>query len=48
VDLAVEHRIYAYDAYVLDCARRYRTPLLSLDRPQCEVARGLGIDVWEV
>ncbi len=31
--------IYAYGAYVLECARRYRTPLLSLDRRQ--YARGV-------
>ncbi len=26
-----KQNIYAYDGYVLDCARQYRTPLLSLD-----------------
>jgi predicted nucleic acid-binding protein len=45
VSLAHEQSIYAYDAYVLECARRYRTPLLSLDGPQREVARKLGIEV---
>lgn len=48
VTLAKDHGIYAYDAYVLECALRYRTPLLSLDHAQCEVARKLGIDVIEV
>ena len=33
---------------VIECARRYQTPLLSLDRGQCEVARGEGIEVVEV
>jgi len=46
--LADEFGIYAYDAYMLECALRYRTPLLSLDRSQCEVARTLDIDVVEV
>jgi predicted nucleic acid-binding protein len=48
VTLAHEQSIYAYDAYVLDCARRYRTPLLSLDGPQREVAQRLGIEILEV
>jgi predicted nucleic acid-binding protein len=48
VQLAYEQSIYAYDAYVLECARRYRTPLLSLDGPQQGVARKLDIDVMEV
>lgn len=46
--MADEFGIYAYDAYMLECALRYRTPLLSLDRSQCEVARTLDIDVVEV
>jgi hypothetical protein len=33
---------------VLECARRYRAPLLSLDQPQCDVARQLGVEVMEV
>ena len=48
VSLADEYDIYAYDAYILECARRYRAPLLSLDRPQCGIARQMGIDVIEV
>ncbi len=48
VKLGQEHGIYAYDAYVLECARRYGTPLLSLDGPQCEIAKQLGIEVLEV
>jgi predicted nucleic acid-binding protein len=48
VALAHEQSIYAYDAYVLECARRYRTPLLSLDGPQREVARKLGIEILDV
>jgi predicted nucleic acid-binding protein len=48
VKLGHEHGIYAYDAYVLECARRYATPLLSLDEPQREIARKLGIEVLEV
>lgn len=48
VELAEEFGIYAYDAYILECARRYRTPLLSLDEYQCAVARRMGVEVLEV
>lgn len=48
VELAEKHRIYAYDAYVLECARRYRTPLLSLDGPQREVGRRMGLEIVEL
>jgi predicted nucleic acid-binding protein len=40
--------VYAYDAYVIECARRYRTPLLSLDGGQVRVARSEGIEILEV
>lgn len=48
VEMAKEQGIYAYDAYMLECARKYRTPLLSLDGPQRQVAISLGIEVLEV
>ena len=48
VRLAHEQSIYAYDAYVLECALRYRTPLLSLDGSQRDVARKLDIAILEV
>ncbi len=48
VALAERQGIYAYDAYVIECARRYKTPLLSLDRHQREVARDEGVEVIEV
>ncbi len=46
--LAASHGIYAYDAYVIECARKYRTPLLSLDKGQCQVAQAESIEVVEV
>lgn len=48
VILAKEQDIYAYDAFILECARKYRTPLLSLDGPQRRIAIELGIEVLEV
>ncbi len=46
--LSSRHRIYAYDAYMLACAERYRTPLLTLDGRLRDVARSAGIEVLEV
>jgi predicted nucleic acid-binding protein len=48
VELAKAEDMYAYDAYVLECARTYRAPLLSLDDSQCRIAEKLGITVMEV
>jgi len=48
VTMAREQGMYAYDAYMLECARRQRSPFLSLDRAQVQVARKLGIEVLEV
>jgi len=48
VALAERHGVYAYDAYVIECARRYQTPMMSLDRRQCDVAREVGIEIIEV
>lgn len=41
--LALDHRIYAYDAYYLQCSLSLRRPLLSLDGKMREVARKLDI-----
>jgi predicted nucleic acid-binding protein len=48
VALAEKYGVYAYDAYVIECARRYQTPLLSLDGGQVRVARSEGIEVLEL
>jgi len=48
VALSDKYGVYAYDAFVIECARRYQTPLLSLDGPQCQVARREGIEIVEV
>jgi len=48
LELAFELNIYAYDAYVLRCAAKYRSPLLTLDAPLGELAKQKGISVLEV
>jgi predicted nucleic acid-binding protein len=39
---------YAYDAYLLDCAIRYKSPLLTLDLKLKVAAQSIKIDVLEV
>lgn len=48
IGIAYNHNIYAYDAYVLDCARQYRSPLLSLDSQMKTIGEKLGLTVLEV
>jgi predicted nucleic acid-binding protein len=48
LDLASKLRIYAYDAYVIQCALAQRSPILTLDRTLCRSARRAGVTVIEV
>lgn len=43
IELAERFAIYAYDAYILQCAQRFGTPLLSLDDRLVQIARALEI-----
>jgi len=45
--LAIEHNIYTYDAYFLECAGNLRSPLLTLDLGMKRVAREIGITILE-
>jgi len=40
--------LYAYDAYVLACARGTGCPVISLDRALLAAAKSLAIDILEV
>lgn len=40
--------IYAYDAYLIQCAQKTNSPLLSLDNGLKKAAKKLGIHVLEV
>jgi predicted nucleic acid-binding protein len=40
--------IYAYDAYLIRCALKYRTPLISLDRGLIDAAKASNVQVLEV
>ena len=48
--MAIAHqaRIYAYDAYLLDCAIRHKAPLLTLDRKLMIAAKCLNVAIVEV
>lgn len=41
-------KIYAYDAYFLDCASRLGAPLLTVDRSLARSAESMGVKVLEV
>ncbi len=46
--LASELDIYAYDAYIIECALKYKSPLISLDRTLVNVAKQMKVSVLEV
>jgi predicted nucleic acid-binding protein len=46
--IALERRLYAYDAYLIACAQVANAPLLTLDRSLGRVAIESGADVMEI
>ena len=48
LELANELSLYAYDAYLLQCAAKYRLPLLTLDNRLARAAKEKKIQVLEV
>ena len=47
IKIALRFKIYAYDAYYLQCCIENKLPLISLDDRMCDVATSLGIKVVE-
>ncbi|MGH7884195.1 MAG: type II toxin-antitoxin system VapC family toxin [Thermodesulfobacteriota bacterium] len=45
--IAIEHNIYAYDAYFLQVAHSLASPLVTLDESLKKVARSMKIEVKE-
>jgi predicted nucleic acid-binding protein len=43
-----KHMIYAYDAYMIYCAKSFRIPLLTLDNGMAAVAEKEKVKVLEV
>lgn len=48
VRLASRLNIYAYDAYLIRCALKYKSPLLSLDQRLLNFARSVNTQIVEV
>jgi len=56
IDVSLEHtveisqvlHIYAYDAYLIQCAQQTSTPLLTLDKGLKVAAEKMGIHILEV
>ncbi len=48
LELSYSQKIYAYDAYLIQCAQQTSTPLLTLDRSLKVVAKNIGIHILEV
>jgi len=48
VEIAETLNIYAYDAYLIRCALRYKSPLISLDRDLVDSAKRMNVKVIEV
>lgn len=48
LEIAIHHRIFAYDAYFLECALETRAPLLTLDRKMIAVAEQLHIELINI
>jgi len=48
MDIAHEHELYAYHAYIIACARESRCPLISLDKNLMNAARAAHVSIVEV
>jgi len=48
LEIAETLNIYAYDAYLIRCALRYKSPLISLDRDLVDSAKRMNVKVIEV
>ena len=48
LEISKQVKIYAYDAYFLDCASRYKAPILTLDRKLRSVAQKIKVAIVEV
>jgi len=48
LDIAKNYSIYAYNAYFLECARKYNSPLLTLDQKLIEIAKKMNLKIIEV
>ncbi|MBF0238080.1 MAG: type II toxin-antitoxin system VapC family toxin [SAR324 cluster bacterium] len=47
LEIANQFKIYAYDAYFIECAISMRCPLLTLDQRMMNVAKECGIRIFD-
>jgi len=48
LELVNHLKIYAYDAYLIQCAQQLGTPLLTLDKGLMSAAQSIGVKTLEV
>ena len=48
LEIAAEHGLYAYDAYLVTCALAQRAPLLTLDQALGRAADAAGVPLVEL
>jgi predicted nucleic acid-binding protein len=48
LSIVAKYGIYAYDAYLLQCATKYNTALITLDRKLAQAGQEMNIEVVEV
>lgn len=48
ISLCSKFNLYAYDAYVIECAIKYKSPLLSLDAGLLAIAEKAGVKVKRI
>ena len=47
LEIVDNHKVYAYDAYMIACALNRSCPLLTLDGGLAYAAKAAGVEVWE-
>ncbi len=47
LEIVDKHKVYAYDAYMIACAKNRDCPLLTLDGGLVYAAKAAGVEVWE-
>lgn len=48
LEIAHQCKLYAYDAYFIECAQRYNCPLLTLDRTLRRASIEAGVNIVEL
>jgi predicted nucleic acid-binding protein len=48
LEISKQYNIYAYDGYFLECARHYKSSLLTIDNRLFDLAKQMNISAIEV